>query len=289
MLKGLEPIKVDHTFYPDAPYVILWRKYKDKDERKNNWIKEFRGKRMVVVDGGDKGKYWEPFISFCTDSPHIYVKENSYTDIGHPNVRVGCYAPSDDVINIIKKDGPFRPTWGKKKIDVFFRGDLHYGRDKKIKKVKNELGKYGVNYEIGKSKYDRKTYLKKMASSKVTLCFQGKGTRTRREWEALLCGSVPWYDNGVKRPFMYPSIFEFNTDLLVMCVKSNGTKSGIPKFGFHTVYEWFMTNCINANILWTRGLRLDLRIYAMYLFGGESQIMTPEQLNSIEDKHGLWK
>jgi len=229
-------------FNEKSPYLILIEKYKGECETQLN---QFKGKRMVIIDSGDKPNYWSPFIDVCTNSPHIYIKDNSYTDKGHKNVRIGCYSPSmSSVSTIIKHDIVMRD----KTKDVFFAGDMHCSRKKKIYKMLKLMPKYDKIDICGKD-FDRKTYLKKMSKARYTLCPEGKGNRTRREWEAILVGSVPIVENrDIPRPMINIGFIDYE----------------------------------NTRKCWIDNLRIDLRMAAVYAFTGCDQMWTYEDVEKME-------
>ena len=66
-----------NEFDKHAPYLILMNKFKDKDYDENLYIKDYRGRRLLVMDGGDKPIFWPPYIQMALHG-HIYYKDNSF-------------------------------------------------------------------------------------------------------------------------------------------------------------------------------------------------------------------
>lgn len=246
---------------PDAPYVILLNTYKHKNPEQDEWVRGFRGRRLCVIDGGDKARYWDPFI----DVADIYVKENSYIPTDRENVRIGCYCPSMKVPFLLNKH---KITWrDKRKLDAFFCGDYHKGRDRLIKRFMRGMD----NVKMGTEKeYGRPKYLEMMSKSKLCPSFKGYGARCRREIEAMLCGGMLVQD---KRLEDYPFvIFQ-------------------PEVHFSFKHEWNEKIARNgydlARKCFMGSPSVDIRCAALYLFHNVPQIWTYEQLEEIERAYGL--
>jgi hypothetical protein len=250
ILRCERPLEISHEY--GGKYCILIDHYKHKLKKKNQWLWGFKGERCVVIDGGDKENYWSPFIDFCTKSPHIYVKDNSYRPTKNPNVRIGCYRPSDKSVALIKKHN-IRP--GKGGVEVYFRGDLHYGRECKVREMKRHCKTEGYTYDLGASKYSRLENLKRMAKAGTVICYNGKGTRTRRHWEALLVGA----EIGVEKNVLdqWPILM-----------------SNPP---YETIRRCFL-DCT---------VPIYLRMAALYSLYGEPQLWTYEDVEKAEEAHGL--
>jgi len=282
ILRGEKPLEISHEY--GGKYCVLIDHYKHKLEKKNEWVRDFKGERCVVIDGGDKPNYWEPFIGFCTDSPHIYIKDNSYTPTDNPNVRIGCYRPGDKSIAYLSEHGDLRE---ERPTDVMFRGDLHFGRNKKAKALTeycqalNENG--GLRYDIGKPKYGRNSHLEKMRKAKVVVCFKGKGTRTRRQWEAALCGAVclcekelaDWWPI-LSGDAQFDSLKRMEIELFDMAFDNRFLRMR-REANFSLARKCFV-DCT---------VPIHLRMAALYALYAEPQMWTYEEVEKAEAKHGL--
>jgi hypothetical protein len=242
------------TWQPDAQYVILLNEYRSKD---NEWVKGFKGKRLCVIDGDDRAKYYEPFV----DVADIYVKENSYCNTDNANVRIGCYCPSMKVPFLLKK-GHVEWKVGRK-WDWFWAGDMHCGRKKRL----NELKIDGIGQCVDGHDYDRVTYLKNMSNARVIPSMKGKGDRCRREWEALLCGGMLLQD---PRLMDYPFV--------IMRPETHFTfnpvwDEGVARAGYDL-----------ARKCWMQAPSIDLRMAALYTFCDVPQMWTYEEVEEAERK-----
>ena len=248
ILRGEKPLETSHEY--GGKYCVLIDKYKHKLESKNEWVRDFKGERCVIIDGGDKPNYWEPFIGFCTDSPHIFVKDNSYTPNTNPNVRNGCYRPGDKSIAIIKK----MKLAQNKNVDEYFHGDMHYGRHVKAKVLKRMCQKKGRTFDIGGTNYSRETNLARMSAAENVWCFAGKGDRTRRHWEALLVGANPISEGNVVEswPIYRTADFDIARKCFIDCT--------VP---------------------------IHLRMVSLYALYAEPQLWTYQDVEKAEEKHGL--
>ena len=251
---------------PDAPYVILLNRYKTKHESESQWVKKFKGKRLCVIDGGDKDRYWEPFVS----KADIYIKDNSYTTINKSNIRIGCYCPSMKVPFLVEKH---TIEWrNDKKWDYFFCGDMHKGRDRLVSRWKKYCKKEKYNYKFGdEHEFGRPRYLKNMSLAKVCLSFKGYGARCRREWEALLCGSMLLNDPRLKK---YPFVIMQPEKHFTFKNKYN---EKIARAGY-----------VLARKCWMQSPSIDMRMAALYTFFNEPQMWTYEDVVNTEKKHGLY-
>jgi len=249
-----------HEWTPDAPYVILLNQYKEKDECDNQWVKKFSGKRLCVIDGGDKDRYWEPFIS----SADIYIKDNSYRKTDSSKVRIGCYCPSMKVPFLM--DGV---EWrNSRKLDWMFTGDVHKGRQKKVRKWERDVGgKYKVGDEHA---YPRKKYLRMLSKTKMVPSFKGYGDRCRREWEALLCGGMLVND---------PSLIDYP----FVIMQPGEHFSFIPKCDVSIARAGYDL----ARKCWMQSPSIDIRMAALYTFFDAPQMWTYEQVEEEERKYGL--
>jgi len=246
------------TWQPDAPYVILLNTYKGKYESETEWVRGFRGKRLCVVDGGDKGRYWEPFVSVAD----VYIKENSYRNTDRDNVRIGCYCPSMKVPFLLKKH---KIEWCERRVrDWLFCGDMHKARKRHVKKwVHSGLkGKWGDEHTYG-----RPQYLKEMGRSRMAPSFRGYGDRCRREWEALLTGALLVQD---ERLVDYPFV--------------------VMQPGKHFSFEAKWNEKIAcagydlARKCWMCSPSIDIRMAALYTFFDVPQMWTYDELVAQEEK-----
>ena len=243
------------TWQPDAPYVILLNEYRTKD---NEWVKGFKGKRLCVIDGDDKSRYYEPFVSVAD----IYIKENSYRNTDRDNVRIGCYCPSMKVPFLLKKH---KIEWRNKRTrDWMFCGDMHMGRSKQLAQwISVEIsGGWGTEHT-----YNRPRYLLEMSRTKLLPSFKGKGDRCRREWEALLCGGMLVQDKRLKDyPFviMRPSVhFSWKPEW----------NEQIARAGYDL-----------ARKCWMQSPSIDLRMAALYTFLDVPQMWTYTAVEEAEKK-----
>jgi len=245
-----------HTWEPDAPYVILLNMYKSKHEKENQWVRGFKGKRLCVIDGEDKARYWEPFI----DVADIYIKENSYRSTDRQNVRIGCYCPSMKVPFLIKKH---KIRWrNERKLEWFFAGDGHKGRDKHVAHfaTRHKHGKHGDEHMYG-----RPDYLNTMSKAKLAPSWKGYGDRCRREWEALLAGAMLVQDPRLKD---YPFVIMR------------------PEEHFSFRPEWneriALAGYDLARTCWMQSPSIDIRMAALYLFHDVAQLNTVNQVFTAE-------
>ena len=245
-----------HTWQPDAPYVILLNQYKHRNEEDDQWVTKFKGKRLCVIDGGDKARYWEPFISMAD----IYIKENSYRSTDRKNVRIGCYCPSMKVPFILKKH---KISWrDDRKLDWIFCGDTHKGRGKLVSTFAktHRHGKYGDEHTYGRPKY-----LEMMSKSQLAPSWKGYGDRCRREWEALLCGAMLVQDRRIKRyPFviMQPNMhFSFRPTW----------NRRIARAGYNLARRCFV-----------QAPSIDIRMAALYTFFDVPQMWTYKEVEERE-------
>ncbi len=273
--KSLEGHFIDR-FDKDAPYLILIEKYKRGDSK---YVYKFRGKRMVIIDSGDKPNYWSPFIDVCTGTPHIYVKDNSYTKTDNENVRIGCYAPSFKAVRCIVKHNI---VMREKTRDVFFAGDYHFGRDKKIAVLIKACKKLNLKYEIHGKTLDRRTYLKKMSKAKLCPCFAGKGTRTRREWEALIVGSQPLQENRHGKWPLMPEFDEVGTGGIGALVDWT-----LATYDACHSFEDREENYDLARACWIDNIPMNYRMAALYLFVECGQLWTYDDVTNLESKCGF--
>lgn len=241
---------------PDAPYVILLNQYKAKLDSDNEWVRGFKGKRLCVIDGVDKARYWEHFID-----ADVYIKENSYRSTDRTNVRIGCYCPSMKVPFLIEKHNV---GWrDSKSIEWLFCGDRHKGRMKMLRPwLKKRGGVWGNEH-----RYGRPQYLNQMSKAKLLPSFRGYGDRCRREWEALLCGGMLVQDPRLKDyPFviMQPDVhFSFKPEW----------NEQIARAGYEL-----------ARKCWMQSPSIDIRMAALYTFCDVPQLWTYEDVEEAERK-----
>jgi len=242
------------TWQPDAPYVILLNQYRTKND--NEWIKGFKGKRLCVIDGDDKPRYYEPFVSVAD----IYIKENSYRNTDRDNVRIGCYCPSMKVPFLLKKHGI---EWRDSRCyDWFWAGDPHCGREKLIEKWKKRGDKFSCGYI---HEFERAKYLTCMSMAKLLPSFKGKGDRCRREWEALLCGGVLVQDPRLKD---YPFVI----------MQPNVQFSWKPEWNEQVARAGYEL----ARKCWMQTPSVDIRCAALYTFLDVPQLWTYEDVEEAE-------
>lgn len=260
---------------PDYPYVVLLNMYQKEK------VDEFRGKRLVVIDGSDKPKYHYPYADWA----NIYVKENSY--VRTPNgvskrVRVGCYCPSVKVPFTLLKH---KIRWQEeKKLDVFFCGDPHYGRGREMKRLAKICKNLGLKYKVGDSHaYSRPKYLEMMSKTKICPSWSGHGDRCRREMEAMLSGSLLLND---MRLIGYPiKIIKPASHFLF---QSHDLSEQIRQLTMGTLAEQVAKNGYDLmQKCWMRAPSIDIRMAALYLFFDLKQLNTYEEVE--KEEHGMRK
>ena len=237
----------------DYPYVMVLR-YRGGE------IGDFRGKRILFSDYRPEPSLLDEFRWV-----DIYVKENSAT-CSDGNLRVGAYRPSAAVPwSIYRHPELIRQ---KKKLDVFFCGQLRGGRKRKLR------GFSGKRVKICGTKYGRKKYLEMMAKSRVCPSYTGLGKRCRREWEALLCNSLLMVDNDLRQyPFnvMLPDkhfVWDGNLERALA-----GEFEHIRLAGHELARKCFLSSP-----------SVDIRAAALYLFFDVPQMWTYDELVAQEEK-----
>jgi len=250
---------------PDARYVILLNAYKSKNERDCQWVKSFRGERLCVVDGGDKARYWKPFI----DTAHIYLKENSYIPTDRKNVRIGSFCPSMKVPFLIQKH---KIEWqDERKLRVIFCGDMHQNRYNLLRYWKMTCNKNNWTHKFGNEHtYGRGKYLEMMSKTMMCPSFKGYGARCRREIEVMLCGGLLVQDERLKE---YPFVIFQPEKHFTFKAEWN---EDIARAGYELARKCFM-----------QAPSVDIRMAALYTFFDVPQIWTYEQLEELERKYDL--
>jgi len=278
-----------NTWQPDARFVILLNQYKSNIYSDN--LLKFNGERLVIIDSGDKGIFWPPYIDMCTGTNNIYIKDNSYSEkevrtnstykawrkpdwpkaknITNANIRIGCYSPSVKVIHLIKKHDI---KWRNERThEAMFCGDMHANRRTSLEVWK--IFKKTNNCIFGNEKtFERLRYIKEMAKTKLAPSFIGKGLRCRREWEALLCGALLVNDPKLKKyPFVLMEPEKFFTFKMEW-------DEEIADRGF-----------MLARRSWMNAPSIDIRMAALYLFFGAKQLWDYQDIMEKEYLYGLRK
>ena len=154
----------------------------------------------------DKVKYW-----FCTNPPNI----------DHPKLiamPIGFEEKEREGGNqeVIKKHWDNKLRW-EDKINKLYLSYHTLGNNPSRDKNINYLSSLGfVHIEKNKLSFDK--YLDEMGKYKYTICLEGSGFDTHRNYESLLVGSIPiMIDSSVKKIYKdwnLPSIFVDNwTDI----------------------------------------------------------------------------
>jgi len=235
------------------PYVMVLR-YRGGE------IGGFKGKRILFSDYRP-----EPSLLDSFNWVDIYVKENSAPQPSG-NLRVGAYRPSASVPWAIHRHPEIVEQ--KKKLDVFFCGQIRGSRKKKLHKIT------GKGVKIVERQYGRKKYLEMMAKARVCPSYTGLGKRCRREWEALLCNSLLMVDNDLKQ---YP----FN----VMLPDKHFVWDGNLERALDGEFEHIRQDGHElANRCFLSAPTIDIRAAAMYLFFDVPQLWTYEDVEEAEKR-----